>query len=69
MNRSSKGFGLSSVVATVVLLIIVAIFSASARSDALLLDGCPHWSKMPSQADALHQPYKVTSKHPFQMSL
>jgi hypothetical protein len=33
MNRSSKGFGLAGVLATVVLLIVAAIFSASAKSE------------------------------------
>ncbi|MDP5041300.1 MAG: hypothetical protein NWQ26_10595 [Paraglaciecola sp.] len=33
MNRSNKGFGLTGVFATVVILIIAAIFSASAKSD------------------------------------
>jgi len=32
MNRSSKGFGLAGVLATVVLLIVAAVFSASAKS-------------------------------------
>ncbi|MFQ3197732.1 MAG: hypothetical protein ACI8R9_000600 [Paraglaciecola sp.] len=32
MNRSSKGFGLAGVLATVVLLMVAAIFSASAQS-------------------------------------
>ena len=35
MNRSSKGFGLAGVLATVVLLIVAAIFSASAKSAIL----------------------------------
>lgn len=33
MNRSNKGFGLAGVFATVVILIVAAIFSASAKSD------------------------------------
>ena len=33
MNRSSKGFGLAGVLATVVLLIVAAVFSASAKSE------------------------------------
>jgi type II secretory pathway component PulK len=33
MNRSNKGFGLAGVFATVVVLIVAAIFSASANSD------------------------------------
>jgi type II secretory pathway component PulK len=33
MNRSNKGFGLAGVFATVVVLIVAAIFSASASSD------------------------------------
>lgn len=32
MNRSSKGFGLTSVLAAVVFMIVTAIFSASAKS-------------------------------------
>jgi hypothetical protein len=32
MNRSNKGFGLAGVFATVVILIVAAIFSASAKS-------------------------------------
>ena len=32
MNRSSKGFGLAGVLATVVFLIVAAIYSASAKS-------------------------------------
>lgn len=32
MNRSSKGFGLAGVLATVVFLIVAAIFSTSAKS-------------------------------------
>ena len=32
MNRSSKGFGLAGVLATVVFLIVAAVFSASANS-------------------------------------
>ncbi|WP_268801392.1 hypothetical protein [Paraglaciecola hydrolytica] len=32
MNRSNKGFGLAGVFATVVILIVAAIFSASANS-------------------------------------
>lgn len=35
MNRSSKGFGLAGVFATVVILIIAAMFSASATSDQI----------------------------------
>lgn len=42
MNRSSKGFGLAGVLATVVLLIVVAIFSASAKSQTF--DRCLHSS-------------------------
>ncbi|MFT6897636.1 MAG: hypothetical protein ACJA13_002047 [Paraglaciecola sp.] len=38
MNRSSKGFGLAGVLATVVLLIVAAIFSASATSQTF--DDC-----------------------------
>lgn len=42
MNRSSKGFGLAGVLATVVLLIVAAIFSASAKSETrnALVSGC-----------------------------
>ncbi|MGS2721857.1 hypothetical protein [Paraglaciecola aestuariivivens] len=32
MNRSNKGFGLAGVLVTVILLIVAAIFSASAKS-------------------------------------
>ena len=35
MNRSSKGFGLAGVLATVVFLIVAATFSASAKSQAM----------------------------------
>jgi hypothetical protein len=35
MNRSSKGFGLAGVLATVILLIVAAMFSASAKSQTL----------------------------------
>lgn len=35
MNRSNKGFGLTGVVAAVVILIVAAIFSASAKSATL----------------------------------
>jgi hypothetical protein len=35
MNRSSKGFGLAGVLATVVFLIVAAIFSASAKSQPI----------------------------------
>ncbi|WP_199271331.1 hypothetical protein [Paraglaciecola sp. L1A13] len=34
MNRSSKGFGLAGVLATVVVLIVAAIFSTSAKSQS-----------------------------------
>lgn len=36
MNRSSKGFGLAGVLVTVILLIVAAIFSASAKSYPLV---------------------------------
>jgi hypothetical protein len=32
MNRSNKGFGLTGVIITVILLMVAAIFSASAKS-------------------------------------
>ncbi|MGY0622787.1 MAG: hypothetical protein ACW7DO_11040 [Paraglaciecola chathamensis] len=35
MNRSSKGFGLAGVLATVVFLIVAAIFSASPKSQPI----------------------------------
>lgn len=35
MNRSNKGFGLTGVLVTVILLIVAAIFSASAKSSPL----------------------------------
>ena len=35
MNRSNKGFGLAGVFATVVILIVAAIFSASAKSSSV----------------------------------
>jgi hypothetical protein len=35
MNRSNKGFGLAGVLATVIFLIVAAIFSASAKSSTL----------------------------------
>lgn len=35
MNRSNKGFGLAGVLVTVILLIVAAIFSASAKSSTL----------------------------------
>ncbi|MEP0356238.1 MAG: hypothetical protein ABJH06_03040 [Paraglaciecola sp.] len=35
MNRSNKGFGLTSVLVTVIFLIVAAIFSASAKSSTL----------------------------------
>ncbi|WP_339768556.1 hypothetical protein [uncultured Paraglaciecola sp.] len=35
MNRSSKGFGLAGVLATVVVLIVAAIFSTSAKSQSV----------------------------------
>ncbi|WP_166425028.1 hypothetical protein [Paraglaciecola sp. 20A4] len=35
MNRSSKGFGLAGVLATVVVLILAAIFSTSANSQTV----------------------------------
>jgi hypothetical protein len=35
MNRSNKGFGLAGVLVTVILLIVAAIFSASAKSTTL----------------------------------
>ena len=48
MNRSSKGFGLTGVLVTVLLLIVVAMFSASAKSEthhplvsAELTEACP----------------------------
>lgn len=53
MNRSSKGFGLVGVVATVLLLIIAAIFSASARSNSLLLNDFFDSDTLPSQVDVL----------------
>ncbi|MFT5675897.1 MAG: hypothetical protein ACI808_001832 [Paraglaciecola sp.] len=53
MNRSSKGFGLASVLATVVLLIVVAIFSAPARSITLSHDTPPNLDSMFSQVDSL----------------
>jgi hypothetical protein len=41
MNRSNKGFGLVGVLATVIFLIVAAIFSASAKSaPAVTLDNC-----------------------------
>ncbi|MCC2614975.1 hypothetical protein LJ739_01810 [Aestuariibacter halophilus] len=33
MNRSSKGFGLAGVLATVVFLVVTAVMSASAKSE------------------------------------
>jgi len=36
MNRSNKGFGLTGVLVTVILLIVAAIFSASAKSSILI---------------------------------
>lgn len=35
MNRSNKGFGLTGVLVTVILLIVAAIFSASAKSSTI----------------------------------
>lgn len=35
MNRSSKGFGLAGVLATVVFLVVTAVVSASAKSATL----------------------------------
>ena len=35
MNRSNKGFGLTGVIVTVVVLIVAAIFSASAKSSSI----------------------------------
>ena len=35
MNRSNKGFGLTGVIVTVIVLIVAAIFSASAKSSTL----------------------------------
>ncbi|MFB1035951.1 MAG: hypothetical protein QMC38_11465 [Sinobacterium sp.] len=35
MNRSNKGFGLTGVIATVIFLIVAAIFSASAKSSPI----------------------------------
>jgi hypothetical protein len=35
MNRSNKGFGLAGVLVTVIILIVAAIFSASAKSSTL----------------------------------
>jgi hypothetical protein len=35
MNRSNKGFGLTGVLITVILLIVAAIFSASAKSTTI----------------------------------
>ncbi|WP_041713964.1 hypothetical protein [Paraglaciecola sp. T6c] len=42
MNRSSKGFGLAGVLATVVFLIVAAIFSASAKSQPVSTNAIPH---------------------------
>jgi hypothetical protein len=53
MNRSSKGFGLASVLGTVIVLIIFAIFSASARSSILITDSFPHVDNISSKVDVL----------------
>lgn len=47
MNRSTKGFGLVGVAATVVLLIIAAIFSASSRANTLLINDFCYLDNMP----------------------
>ena len=49
MNRSSKGFGLVGVVATVVLLILAALFSASAKSNTSPLNDFSDLNNVPVQ--------------------
>jgi hypothetical protein len=51
MNRSSKGFGLAGVLATVVLLIVAAMFSASAKSQSF--ESNNYISEIPSSVIAL----------------
>lgn len=47
MNRSNKGFGLAGVLVTVILLIVAAIFSASAKSSTLSeISDCPQFSNI-----------------------
>ena len=55
MNRSSKGFGLVGVAAAVLLLIIAAIFSASARSNTLLINVFCELDSPASQVDVLEK--------------
>lgn len=47
MNRSNKGFGLAGVFATVVILILAAMFSASAKSAPL--DELPNSQQISAQ--------------------
>ena len=48
MNRSSKGFGLAGVLATVVFLIVAAIFSTSAKSQTVSTNAIPHYVSAPA---------------------
>jgi hypothetical protein len=57
MNRSNKGFGLTGVLVTVILLIVAAIFSASAKSSTISQFSLDSISE--SQVNTHSQPYKV----------